>query len=143
MSWQISNHSSLRLLTPSTPSATGLVSSPSVDVSTAEGIAFFFSIASFDAANAVRIEQSIDNAAFVSVASVNTDSDGQVLWVDVYKPRDSLGRHVRVTLDRQIATAVGEIYAMLYQGRHRPMRQPPQTSLYQFVSPAQAAEDGV
>ena len=105
--------------------ATSAVNSDAVDLSGYEGVMFFGTIATANAGNFLQVEQSTaENFATKSTlegAKMAVAENGDVAFVDVYRPQEKLGKYLRASITRAGAsTATGCIYAVLYNGRIKP-----------------------
>jgi|LSQX01.1.fsa_nt_gb hypothetical protein len=104
--------------------ATSAVNSDAVDLSGYEGVMFFGTIATANAGNFLQVEQSTaENFSTKSVldgAKMAVGSNGDVAFVDVYRPQEKLGKYLRASIVRGASTATGCIYAILYNGRVKP-----------------------
>ena len=105
--------------------STSAVNSDAVDLSGYEGVLFFGTIAVANAGNFLQVEQSTaENFATKSTlegAKMAVAENGDVAFVDVYRPQEKLGKYLRASITRAGAsTATGDIYAILYNGRVKP-----------------------
>ncbi|WP_461369734.1 hypothetical protein [Candidatus Darwinibacter acetoxidans] len=104
--------------------ATSAVNSDAVDLSGYEGVLFFGTIAVANAGNFLQVEQSTaENFATKSVldgAKMAVETNGDVAFVDVFRPQEKLGKYLRASIARTASTATGDIYAILYNGRVKP-----------------------
>lgn len=104
--------------------ATSAVNSDAVDLSGYEGVMFFGTIATANAGNFLQVEQSTaENFATKSTlegAKMAVAENGDVAFVDVYRPQEKLGKYLRASIVRGASTATGCIYAILYNGRVKP-----------------------
>ena len=103
-------------------SAGTAVNGNAVDMQNFEGVLFFTTIATANAGNYLKVQQDSDVAlgtvADLADSAVVATANAEVVFVDVYKPTE---RYVRPVVIRAGAnTAVGEIYAIQYEGRVRP-----------------------
>ena len=101
------------------------VNGTDIDFTGYDGVCFFGEMEKATASTDVnKITVSQKNAAgsyaALAGASATCTEDGQVLMVDVYKPNQSLGKILRVTVDIATTTKYGDIYAVLYKGRKHP-----------------------
>jgi len=104
---------------PST-AATSAVLSDSVDMVGYEGVLFVTSFGTAAANNIINAAQCLDDSTFLDledsgVASGTSDED---VWVDVYQPAD---RYVRCEVARGTSTTVGDIWALQYGARVKPV----------------------
>lgn len=104
--------------------ATTEVSSDAVDMTGYDGCLFFASIATANAGNYLKVEQSkVSNFAThedLKGSKVAPDKDAMVAIVDVYCPLEGQGKYLRAAVVRTATTATGDIYAIQYHGRSLP-----------------------
>ena len=100
------------------------VNSTAVDLSGYEGVMFFGTIAVANDGNYLQVEQgAVSDFSTKSVldgAKMAVGSNGDVAFVDVYRPQEKLGKYLRASIVRGASTATGCIYAILYNGRVKP-----------------------
>ncbi|MBN6186318.1 hypothetical protein JQN58_04875 [Aneurinibacillus sp. BA2021] len=104
-------------LASSSTATTGTIESSPVDTTGYEGVLLFTCIKKADPTNVLKVQQGgrdLEGAAMVAQA------DGQVVFVEVHQPQTVQGKELRVVVERGVSTGVGEIYALLYNGRRRP-----------------------
>lgn len=92
----------------------------SVDMSGYDGVAFFTTIATANAGNFLKAQDSADNSAFNDVAGskVVAAANANLVALDIYRPQL---RYARPHIIRAGAnTATGFILAIRYNGRKRP-----------------------
>jgi len=102
-------------------SAGTALNSASVDMEGYDGVVFFGSIATVNAANFANVAQSADDSTFADLAGTKVvpASNGDSFMIDIYRPGK---RYVRCEIDRGgAATATGDIYAIQYQARKAPV----------------------
>lgn len=99
------------------------VLSDEINMAGYDGVMFFTTLGTANAGNYMKAQQ--DDATGMASASdlentkVVAEANAQVVWLDVYRP---LKQFVRVSVIRAgAATTVGEIYALQYAGRMRPV----------------------
>jgi len=99
------------------------VESDGIDMQGWDGVLFFTTLALFHADNFIKAQQSSDDGvadayADLEGSKVAATADGQVVGVDVYRPRE---RYVRAFIEcGGKATDVGAVYAVRYSGRKGP-----------------------
>lgn len=104
-------------------SAGTAVNGTGVDMSGHEGVIFFSAIATANAGNYLKAQESDDNSSFADLAGtkVVAASNGQKVVLEVHKPKK---RYIRAVLIRGGAdTVTSDIIAVRYGGR-----TPPETS---------------
>ncbi len=119
MSEQLMNNVKITLVKAAQTAATTDFQTDIIDMAGFEGVVFFGTIATDNAANYIYAQQDTDSAGGTMAALEGTKvvaaADGQVVWLDIYKPEK---RYVRVFVERGGAsTATGDFYAIQYQGR--------------------------
>ena len=134
---QLSNLVHVHKLGDATGSGTTLVASPALDLTRGQGV-LFFTVLGTTAADVVgHVAQSLDGGANWQrlEGGSSTTANGNTWACDLYMPRDSLGRLVRVEIERGTATTVGEIWALVYGTRRQNAEQPAGVDLAQLISP--------
>lgn len=104
-------------------SAGTAVESDVIDTANFEGVAFFGSVATHNAANTIKVQQgdASDGSDMTDLAGTATvaGTNGNSPMIDVYRPTK---RYVRAVVTRSGAnTATGDIYAVLYGARKTPV----------------------
>jgi hypothetical protein len=98
--------------------ATTEVDSDVLDMQGYEGALFFTTIGTANAGNYIKAQSGTDatvtDAADLEGTKVVAAANGQVVWLDIYKPQE---RYLRVAGIRGASTTLGEIYAIQYNGR--------------------------
>lgn len=99
------------------------VLSDEVNMAGYDGVVFFTAIGTANAGNYIKAQQDdvmgMAGAADLEGTKVVATANDQVIWLDVYRP---LKQFVRVSVIRAGAgSTVGEIYALRYAGRMRPV----------------------
>lgn len=116
------------------------VESDILDMEGYEGVVFFGSIATVNAANFAKAQQDTDSAfgddpQDLEGTKVVPGDNGDSFMIDVYKPRE---RYVRVVVDRGGAnTATGDIYAIQYGAKKAPVSHGATIDSELHVSPAE------
>lgn len=119
MSEQLMNNVKITLVRGAMTASTDCVPTEIIDMAGFEGVVFFGTIATANDGNYIYAQQdddpdgesSVDLAGSKVVAAAN----GQVVWLDIYKPEK---RYLRACINRGGAsTATGDFYAIQYQGR--------------------------
>ena len=106
-----------------TAAGTTDVESDAVDLQNYDGVVFFTTIAVANAGNYIKAQQDEnDDSAFgdaedLAGSKIVTAAANNVAWLDVYRPHK---RYIRLHVERTESTAVGEIYALRYNGRIKP-----------------------
>lgn len=104
--------------------ATSEVSSDAVDMSNFDGCLFFATIATANAGNYLKVEQSKDvdftTHEDLKGSKVVPDKNDMVVLVDVYRPLEGQGKYLRAAIVRTATTVTGDIYAIQYCGRSLP-----------------------
>lgn len=115
----ISNSVKVSLVQVAQASGTSQIDATAVDMSGHEGVMFFCSIGTANAGNILKAQEATDDATFNDLAGsgVIATTNGQVAYIDVYRPAD---RYVRPAVVRGVATAIGDIYAVQYSNRAMP-----------------------
>ena len=103
-------------------SAGTAVNGSAVDMAGFEGVLFFTTIATANAGNFLKVQQDSDvalgTAADLAGSAVVATANAEVVFVDCYQPAE---RYVCPVVIRAGAnTAVGDIYAIQYEGRVKP-----------------------
>ncbi len=105
-------------------SGTTAVNSEAIDMSNYDGCLLFGSIATANAGNYLKVTQGKDSAFAESEdlkgSKVVPARNGEVAFVDVYRPAEGQGKYLRASIVRTVATATGDVYAVLYNGRIKP-----------------------
>lgn len=120
---QLSRNALLTLAKASQVEAGTAVEGDAIDMQNWDGVLFFITIAKFNAANYIKVQQSSDDAAADPYADLEGSKvaatvNGQVVGVDVYRPRE---RYVKAYIERGgLDTATGDLYAVRYSGRKAP-----------------------
>lgn len=100
------------------------VNSDAVDMSNYDGCLFVTTVATANAGNFLKITQGKDSAFVESEdlkgSKVVPAANGEVAYVDVYRPAEAQGKYLRASIVRTVATATGDIYAVQYNGRAKP-----------------------
>ncbi len=113
------------------------VNSASVDMEGYEGVVFFGTMATANAGNSVNGAQSGDNSTFIDLAGTKVvpGDNNDVFMLDIYKPTK---RYVRLEVVRAGAdTVLGEIYALLYGPRVKPVSHGADIDSELHASPAE------
>jgi len=117
----LSKHVKFRKVADPTDAGTGAVNSTAVDMAGYDGVLFLTSIGTANANNTINAAQGAQanggDAADLEGTKVTPGDDNSGAWLDVYKPAD---RYVRLEVARGASTTVGDIWAILYQGRILP-----------------------
>ena len=103
-------------------SAGTAVNGSAVDMAGFDGVLFMTTIATANAGNFLKVQQDSDVAlgtvADLAGSAVVATANAEVVFVDCYQPAE---RYVRPVVIRAGAnTAVGDIYAIQYEGRVKP-----------------------
>jgi hypothetical protein len=119
MSEQLMNNFKITLVKAAQTEAGTDVTTDIIDMAGFEGVVFFGTIATANAANYIYAQQDTasNGATMADLAGtkVVAAANGQVVWLDIYKPEK---RYVRAYIERGGAnTATGDFYAIQYQGR--------------------------
>ena len=117
-------------------SGTSAFNTPSVDLSKGEGVLFLGSLGTAAANNTVTVTQSEDNATFSAVSTgLEVTVSGNKFAINVYRALQKLGKHGRLEFARGTASAIGEVWALVYCGRVTPFRQDNDVDVWKLVSP--------
>lgn len=136
----LSKKTKLTLVKASQISGGTAVNSDSVDMSGWEGVMFFGSITTANAANFANLAQSSDDGgadAFADLAGTKVvpGDNGDSFLIDCFRPRE---RYVRCEIDRGgAATVTGDIYALQYGPKKLPTSQGTTIDAEQHTSPAE------
>ena len=119
---QLSNEVKLRKIKASQTSAGTEVVSDIVDMAGYEGVLFFATIATANAGNYMKAQQganaAMSDAADIAGSKVVATANGEVVFLDIYKPSE---RYLTANIIRAGAnTATGDIYAIQYEGKVKP-----------------------
>lgn len=119
MSEQLMNNVKITLVKAAQIEAGTDVTTDIIDMAGFEGVVFFGTIATANTANYIYAQQDTasNGATMADLAGtkVVAAANGQVVWLDIYKPEK---RYVRAYIERGGAnTATGDFYAIQYQGR--------------------------
>lgn len=99
------------------------IESDVIDMQGFDGVVFFTAIHTANAGNYIKIQQgevsNLSDAADLEGTKVVATGDGEIVFVDVYKPGE---RYLRAYIERGGAnTACGEIYALQYSAAKKPV----------------------
>jgi hypothetical protein len=99
------------------------VAGTTIDMQGFEGVVFVTTIATANAGNFLKAQQGVasdlSDAADLEGSKVVAAANGQVVWYDLYQPRE---RYVRPVVVRAGAnTATGDLYAIQYGPRRLPV----------------------
>lgn len=133
----LSKNAKLTLVKATQPSAGTAVNSDSVDMEGFDGVMFFGSITTANAANFANAAQSSDDSTFADLegTKVVPGDNGDSFLIDIYKPTD---RYVRCEIDRGgTNTITGDIYALQYCGRKVPVSHGSTIDAETHISPAE------
>lgn len=135
----LSKNTKLSLIKAAAASDTSALTSDAVDMQGFDGVMFFGSIATVNAGNFAKVQQSSDNGVADAYADLegtkNTPGDdGDTFLIDVYRPRE---RYLKVVITRGAATATGDVYALQYGARVKPTSQAATIDAETHVSPAE------
>lgn len=134
----LSKGTKLTLVKAAQTSAGTAINTDSVDMEGFEGVMFFGTVATVNAANFANLAQSDDDGdadAFADLAGTKVvpGTNGNSFLIDCYKPQE---RYVRCEIDRGGAnTATGDIYALQYGARKEPTSQGSTIDAELHVSP--------
>ncbi len=100
-------------------SGTTTLTGSSVDMSCFDGVIFVTNLATANAGNYLKAQQSSDNGvadAFADLegSKVVCDEANQTLWLDVYRPQE---RYIQPVVVRGSATVSEAVFAIQYAGR--------------------------
>lgn len=103
-------------------SGTSDVPGGSVDMAGAEGVLFFSSFGTSATNNTIKAQQSSDNSssdawADLAGSSVGVGASDEDVFIDIFRPRE---RYVRPVVTRGTASALGDIWAIVYGLREVP-----------------------
>lgn len=121
-------------------SAGTAITTTGIDTQGFEGVMFVGSIATVNAANFAKAQQSSDDGSSDTYADLEDTKnvpgdDGDSFLIDINKPRE---RYVRVYIDRGGAnTATGDVYAILYGASKRPVSHGSTIDAETHASPAE------
>lgn len=121
-------------------SAGTTVTSDAIDTQGFEGCMFVGSIATANAANFAKVQQSSDDGSSDTYADLTgtkvvPGDDGDSFLIDIYKPRE---RYLKCLIDRGGAnTATGDIYAILYGAHKAPVSHGSTIDAETHASPAE------
>jgi hypothetical protein len=120
----LSNAVKISLVQASQASGTTTLTTTPVDMADFDGVLFFGSMATADntaQTNYIKVQEDVTSAmttaADLAGSRVTPDANTEVLYIDVYQPPS---RYVRASIARGVATAVGDIYALQYNGKRFP-----------------------
>lgn len=121
-------------------SAGTAVDSDVIDTANYEGVAFFGSIATHNAANTIKVQQgdesNLSDATDLVGTATAAGTNGHSPLIDVYRPTK---RYVRAVITRSGAnTITGDLYAILYGARKVPVAQGATIAPTFVISPAEA-----
>ena len=119
---QLSNEIKIRKVAAGAVSAGTEVVSSVVDMAGYEGVLFFATIATANAGNYLKAKQDtvvgMSAAADIAGSKVVATANGEVVFLDIYKPAE---RYLTANIIRAGAnTATGDIYAIQYEGKVKP-----------------------
>lgn len=121
-------------------SAGTTLTSDAVDTEGYEGCMFFGSIATANAGNYAKVQQSSDDGSADAYADLEgtklaTGDDADSFLIDVYKPRE---RYLKCLIVRGgVNTATGDVYALLYNPRKAPVSHGSTIDAETHASPAE------
>lgn len=103
-------------------SATTEVLSDVIDMANYDGVLILGTIATANAGNYLKAKQGKDaalsDAADLTGSKVIATANGETVWLDIYRP---LERYLQVSVTRTVATATGDLFAIQYAGRNKPI----------------------
>lgn len=118
---------------------TTTVTSDAIDMANFEGCQFVGSIGTANAGNYAKVQQSSDDAAADAYADLtgtkNTPGDdGDSFLIDIYRPRE---RYLKCVVTRGASTTTGDIYAILYGPKKKPVSHGSTIDAETHASPAE------
>jgi hypothetical protein len=118
----------LTLVAAATAAGVTDINSSSVNMAGYDAVTFFttFGAITAGAVTSIKVQQSSDNGSVDTFAdltgtaiTVADDDDGQMFGVEIIRPRE---QYLRLVVDRATQNAVvGEIYALQYRSRSKPI----------------------
>lgn len=100
---------------------TSTVDGDPIDMAGYDGVVIFCTIATANAGNFLKAQQgeasNLSDAADLAGSKVIADANGQVVGIDIVKPRE---RYVRGNIVRGVSTATGDLYYLRYQKHNQP-----------------------
>ena len=112
----------LRKVAAGATTATDEVVSDIIDMQGAEGVILFTTIGTDNAGNYLKAQSSdaanMANAVDLEGKKIVATDDGQVVWLDIYKPQQ---RYITANVIRTATSATGDIYAIKYGMRTYPV----------------------
>jgi hypothetical protein len=118
---QLSNEIKITKVKAGQATGTSAVNSDVIDMQGYEGVIFFGTIATANAGNYLKAQQDsasgMGTAADLAAKKIVATADGEVVWLDIYRPAE---RYLRAVIIRGVTTVTGDIYALRYKGRKRP-----------------------
>ena len=118
--------------------ATDEVLSDAIDTAGFEGCMFVGSIATANAGNYGKVQQSSDNGAdtYADLTGTKTvpTTSGDSFLIDVYHPRE---RYLKCSIIRGASTATGDVYAILYGAHKAPVSHGATIDAETHASPAE------
>ena len=125
----------LTLVKAATGAGTTPLNSTAVDMAGYDGVVFITCIQTTNANNYVNAAQGAhangDDAADLAGTGILSTANSGIIALDIYKPAD---RYVRLEIALGTSSAVGEIWALQYEGRVMP---PTNTGAEVHVTPAE------
>jgi hypothetical protein len=121
-------------------SAGTTLTSSAVDMQGFEGVMFVGSIATVNAANFAKVQQSSDDGSSDTYADLEgtknvPGDDADSFLIDIYRPRE---RYLKLLIDRGGAnTATGDVYAIQYGARKAPVSHGSTIDAETHASPAE------
>jgi hypothetical protein len=102
--------------------ATSAVNSDVIDMQGFEGVAFVGAIGTANAGNYAKVQQgaaaNMSDAADLEGSKLVTGDDGDSFLSEIFRPKE---RYVRCVVTRGASTTIGEIYAILYGSKKKPV----------------------
>lgn len=116
----LSNGVKITKVAAASVTGTTAINGTALDMTGFEGVLFFAAIATANAGNFIKAQignlADGSDGADLAETKVVAAADGQVVWVDVYRP-DPNQKYIRPVVTRGVTTVVGEIYALQYESR--------------------------
>lgn len=116
----LSNGVKITKVAAASSAGTSAVNGNTVDMTGFEGVLFFTTIGTANSGNIFKAQIGEDptgsDAADLEGSAVVAEENGQVVWIDIYRP-DPSQKYVRPAVVRGSSTTVGDIYALQYEAR--------------------------
>lgn len=134
----LSKNTKLIKIAAGAAAGTDEVLSDALDTLGYEGALIFGSIATANAGNYAKLQQSSDNSADTYADLAGTKNvpghNGDSFLIDIYRPQE---RYLKCSITRGASTVTGDVYALLYGARSKPTTHGTTIDAEMHISPAE------